>query len=468
MRRVFLFLVLIGMFVLPSLAPTAQGTQTYVVQPGDNLFRISLRFGVPLATMQQVNGIVNPNLIYVGQVLQIPAGGNPQPSVTPGGPRPTPGSQSTYTVKPGDTLSAIAARFGTTISAIAQANNIVNINLIFVGQVLVIPAGGVVPPVPTTVPPGPTAAPPGPVSGFGLGGQILGLSGNTQAAMHSAKMTWAKIQIAAGDGAGASFIAQAKTAGFKTLVSVVGDRNSVLDAGYQSNYAAFVGNLAADGANAIEVWNEENLDREWPTGQISPSSYVGLLSKAYTAIKAKNAGTLVIMGAPSPTGAAGAGGVTPNYWNDDVYYQGLAAAGAGSYADCVGVHYNEGIVSPNQTSGDPRDNYPTRYFSTMLNRALISFPGKSACFTELGYLSHPAGYPPLPAGFAWAANTTDNQQAQWLGEAVTRARGSGRVGLLIVFNVDFTGYGADPQAGYAIIRPGNMCIACGTLAAAAP
>ncbi|MBL8157863.1 MAG: hypothetical protein JNM70_27250, partial [Anaerolineae bacterium] len=123
---------------------------------------------------------------------------------------------------------------------------------------------------------------------------------------------------------------------------------------------------------------------------------------------------------------------------------------------------------PTQTSGDPRgDNYPTRYLPTMLARALQNFPGKAACFSELGYLS-PEGYGPLPGGFSWAANTTAQQQAQYLGQAVAYLRNSGKVRLMIVFNIDFTRYDDDPQAGYAIIRPGNVCIACATISAAMP
>jgi hypothetical protein len=50
--------------------------------------------------------------------------------------------------------------------------------------------------------------------------------------------------------------------------------------------------------------------------------------------------------------------------------------------------------------------------------------------------------------------------------AVTLARQSGRVRLMIVWNVDFTVYGGDPQAGFAIIRPDNTCRACVTMGAA--
>ncbi|MBX3084927.1 MAG: LysM peptidoglycan-binding domain-containing protein [Anaerolineae bacterium] len=468
MRRFLLALLLVCALAIPMSTMQAQGgggqQQQYVVQPGDNLFRISLRFGVPLATLQQVNGIANPNLIYVGQVLIIPTPGQPVPPTStpkPGQPTPTPvpGNPTIYVVQRGDTLSSIAARFGTTVQALAAANGIANPNLIYVGQQLTI-VGATTSPTPGNPTPGT------PLTGFALGGQIQDLNGNTQTVLKASKMTWVKRQLTSGDGNGPAIIQQAKSAGFKILLSVIGDKNRVLDPNYQNDYAAYVGNLAKSGADAIEVWNEMNIDREWPTGQINPASYVTLLSKAHAAIKANNGNTLVISGAPSPTGAEGAFGLS-KVWNDDRYYNGMAAAGAGRFADCIGIHYNEGIVSPNQTSGDPRDNYPTRYYATMLNRALAPFSGKPGCFTELGYLSG-QGYAALPAGFEWARNTTEAQQAQWLGEAVTRSRTSGRVLLVIVFNIDFTTYGADPQAGFAIIRPQNRCIACNYLASAMP
>jgi hypothetical protein len=99
----------------------------------------------------------------------------------------------------------------------------------------------------------------------------------------------------------------------------------------------------------------------------------------------------------------------------------------------------------------------------MLNRAMAPFGGKQACFTELGYLS-PDGYGTLPGNFAWGQNTSIAEQAQWLAEAAVQSASSGRVRLMIVFNVDFTLWGADPQAGYAIIRKDGTCPACNALA----
>jgi LysM repeat protein len=52
--------------------PTTTGGRTYVVQAGDNLFRIALRFGTTWPVLAAANSLANPNLIYAGQVLVIP------------------------------------------------------------------------------------------------------------------------------------------------------------------------------------------------------------------------------------------------------------------------------------------------------------------------------------------------------------------------------------------------------------
>jgi hypothetical protein len=310
---------------------------------------------------------------------------------------------------------------------------------------------------------------PAPVTGsavsgsFEIGGQVTGLYPNTRNALQAAKMKWVKLQLAVGQ-SGSGLISEAHGAGYKILFSVIGDKSQVMNASYQDTYASFVAGLASSGADGIEIWNEMNIDREWPAGQINGANYVPLLAKAYNAIKAANPNTLVITGALAPTGFFGAAGCTDQGCNDDTYTQQMAQAGAGNYADCIGVHYNEGIISPQQSSGDPRGGYPTYYFGTMLSRAIGPFGGKQACFTELGYLS-PEGYGALPGGFAWAADTSVQEQATWLAQAAVSAASSGRVRLMIVFNVDFSAFGgSDPQGGYAIIRPGGSCPACQALA----
>lgn len=121
-------------------------SSTYTVQVGDTLSRIALRFNTTVATLVQLNGITNPNIIRVGQVLNIPAGtgGAVTPSAPaqpqePSQPQEQPAQPQTHTVVAGENLYRIALRYGVTLQALADANGIANVNRIFAGQVLVIP-----------------------------------------------------------------------------------------------------------------------------------------------------------------------------------------------------------------------------------------------------------------------------------------------------------------------------------------
>lgn len=114
--------------------PVAGGTTTITVQRGDTLSRIALEYNTTVARLVELNNIANPNLIYAGQTLIVPSGETPQD--TDGN---STSGQTIYIVKAGDTLNQIAASFGTTARAIAVENNIRNINLIYIGQRLIIP-----------------------------------------------------------------------------------------------------------------------------------------------------------------------------------------------------------------------------------------------------------------------------------------------------------------------------------------
>jgi LysM repeat protein len=115
-------------------APTG-GSGVYVVQRGDTLSTIAARHQTNVQTLVQMNGLINPNLIVVGQRLAVPGG---QPANT--SPAPT-SSGTTYRVQSGDTLLAIAARFQVNMWDIVLANNIANPSMIYAGQSLVIPGG---------------------------------------------------------------------------------------------------------------------------------------------------------------------------------------------------------------------------------------------------------------------------------------------------------------------------------------
>ena len=108
----------------------------HIVQPGENLFRIALRYDTTVECLAEANHIINPWFIYVGQELVIPSAGNdPLPPYHDGPGAP----DGTYVVQPGDTLYSIAARFGTTVHALVVANNLPGPDMIYVGQILNVP-----------------------------------------------------------------------------------------------------------------------------------------------------------------------------------------------------------------------------------------------------------------------------------------------------------------------------------------
>ena len=110
--------------------PGVQGgeTVTHVVQAGENLFRISLKYNTTVEAIAAANNIINPSLVYSGQELTIIKG-----SMAPGG------SVRYHVVQPGESLWSIAMRYNTTPWNIAAYNGISNINFIYAGRTLRIP-----------------------------------------------------------------------------------------------------------------------------------------------------------------------------------------------------------------------------------------------------------------------------------------------------------------------------------------
>lgn len=126
-----------------TVAPQPGADCVHQVQAGENLFRISLRYGVDVFELARYNSLPNMNLIVVGQSITIPGCG------TTGQVPSQPGIPSTgtgvcgplYTVQQGDTLFKISLRCGVPVMSIAAANGISNINLILINQQLTIPPG---------------------------------------------------------------------------------------------------------------------------------------------------------------------------------------------------------------------------------------------------------------------------------------------------------------------------------------
>jgi LysM repeat protein len=134
-------IVLTAAIAAPTILPgTASAAPTrdsvHIVQRGETLSGIAARYGMNMWTLARMNGIANPSRIYVGQRLLIPCT------------RPT---GRVHVVRPGETLTHIALRYGVNAWTIARANGITNLNVVYVGQRLTIP--GAPPPPPPPKPP---------------------------------------------------------------------------------------------------------------------------------------------------------------------------------------------------------------------------------------------------------------------------------------------------------------------------
>ncbi len=298
---------------------------------------------------------------------------------------------------------------------------------------------------------------------FELGGHVNDLAHITQ--MKGAGMTWVRTE-ASGLNLPADFIKEAKAKGMKVLVTAIGDRARVMDEAYRAEWTQHLGQIAAAGADAIEVWSGPNYEADWPTGNINGASYTALLKQAYDAIKQANPNTLVISGGLAQTAGAYSGGCDERGCDEMAFLGQMMAAGAKDAMDCIGVHYTNGIEAPSTVG----NNHYSMYFTPLWNAYYGAFNGaKPVCFTALGYVTAEGFNGGMPASYAFAAGNTLKNHAQWLAEAVRLAKASEKVRLAMVWNVDSTlwrgGDDGDPQAGYAMIRPDGTCPACETLSA---
>ena len=162
-RRILRQVVTVAAIVICVLSWQAAHAENLIhtVQPGENLFRIGLKYGVSWVAIMNANGLADTT-IYVGQQLIIPGvdatptDALPLPTETPApppAPTPVPVAETpappaevatgtaTYIVQTGDTLFQIAASHGVSVDELAAANNIYDPALIYAGQTLFIPGG---------------------------------------------------------------------------------------------------------------------------------------------------------------------------------------------------------------------------------------------------------------------------------------------------------------------------------------
>ena len=211
---------------------------------------------------------------------------------------------------------------------------------------------------------------------------------------------------------------------------------------------------------AYEIWNEQNLLREWHGQPLSAAKYMEMLKGAYQTIKAIDPNAIVVSGAPTPTGVND--GVTAI--DDRLYLQQMYKHGLKYYCDAIGVHPSGFANSPDAkfpSGNDPNrgfDDHPSFFFRNTLedyhNIIVANGDNKRLWATEFGWATvDQLGCGPAP-GYEFATDINEQQQADYIVRAFQRAKSYGWCGVMFLWNLNFAPVAGpcDEKAAYSILR----------------
>jgi hypothetical protein len=303
--------------------------------------------------------------------------------------------------------------------------------------------------------------------------QVVGLVKNAGFNWIKHQVEWSVVEPAPGEydwGELDAIVNTANDAGLKVLLSVShappfyrSDASGLMpadNATYQSLMEAVASRYRGK-VYAYELWNEENLDRETGPGNVNPANYLELLKAGHTGVKSADPGALVLLGAPSPTGAN-----IPGVAMDDVeYLNALYAINDGEvrqYFDALGAHPSGFSIPPDCMPDTPECSLSGRFnehpsffafFRVGQYRDLMVQNGdgdKSIWFTEFGYGSTDLAVP----GYEYSTAISEEEQGQFLVRAFQKARDLGYIGGMIVWNLNYqlAVPKTDEKWGFGLIR----------------
>lgn len=314
---------------------------------------------------------------------------------------------------------------------------------------------------------------------MGYGVQLHAPGGDQQAIdmAKQAGFTWIKQQIewknyeaekgAYGFGELDNLVNQANGSGIKVLFSVVKApgwaRPGNTDFGVEGppanpgDYADFLRAMSAHfkgRVQAYELWNEQNLHYEWGNEPLSASRYVQLLCAGYSAIKSQDPAAIVISGALTPTGVNDGSRAI----DDVVYLRQMVSAGLNRCANGIGAHpsgfNNPPTVRAGYKDGNPNFKGHRSFFFRSTMEAYRAIVKKPIWITEFGWASvENLGVGPA-SGYEYAAQISEQQQAQYLVQAFQLAKSWGWVGGMFVWNLNFAPVSgpADEKAAFGLLR----------------
>jgi LysM repeat protein len=387
---------------IPSATPSPGNNTTYVVVRGDTLLRIALRYKTTISQLLALNNLRNPNVIYIGQKLNIPAGGASNQS-----PQPAAAGQNQANT------ASLARTFGYGIEV-----NLVNQDAAAVSSQLA----------------------------------ALGVKWVKQPIYwRDLEPVKGQIDFATLDNIVKNLRANNLTILFTVSTSPSWARTYTIENGPPDNladYAAFISALAKHFAGQVqsyEIWNEPNIRLEWSCSQpgapqMCKASYLELLKLSHTAVKTADPTALVISAGLAPTGFND--GV--NAINDRLFLKTLVASGLNTISDAAGVHPNGWANPPDALCciapvGVESHYQDSSFFfrNTLEDYRQILVAGKDANFplwvTKFGWGSSEDTDPPSQDN-VFLTYTSLAEQAVYAPRGFQLAASLGYVGPMFLYN----------------------------------
>jgi len=474
----------------------------YTVQDGDTWASIALRFGVAQNDVWKANGVVNPGQLASGQRLYIPNGDAVSLDT----------STLIFEVKQSTSVQRAALSSGNALINLLAFNGLSN-SALALGQTLYAPdrrddiqvaAATPEPTTPPTPEPAPTTEetqeadnepvdiPEGALlrSHIGVQGhfliddtrreRLLDLAAyNIEFGWVKQQVPWDQIEYGPDQYSDVmldsldKFVDDAFNRKVNIMLSIVKApdwaRSTTEEDGPPINYedyndfVKFIVLRYKGKIDAIEIWNEPNLGREWRGGTLNGAEYVRLLAGAYNTIKTvyPEGNITVISAGLAPTGVND--GVTAV--DDRTYFRQMYEAGVQNWADAIGIHpYGWGNPPWTRCCGDwggapTHNNDPTFFFLNTIEdyRAIQEEFGdgnRKLWATEFGWGTMDGLDRPIPEDSPFFAYVDQGKQADYIVEAFRMGQDMDFMGPMILWNLNIAIFqGSDnSQSGYSILE----------------
>lgn len=497
-RLVLLMLALAAILTLCPAQPHANAmslpqAEFHRVRKGDSWASIAAYYVVPVEAIWRANGITNPSLLEKGQRIFIPSVG-----------RGARGEVLQFEITQQTSLWLAALRSGNLLSSLLTLNGLSSPAEAYGQRIWApdrrhkIPMAGdadIPTPQPTAIPPIPSPTPPQVQEGALLRSK-LGIQGHflvddqqraylLDMVAYDLGFGWVKQQVkwdefeyAPGKYSDVMvealdlFVDDAFNRNLRVMLSVAKApdwaRSTTEEDGPPVDYNAyyefikFLVQRYKFKLNAIEIWNEPNLGREWRGAPLSGSEYVRLLAGAYQTVKsAYPEGNIVVVSAGlAPTGIND--GI--NAVDDRTYLRQMYQAGLANYADAIGIHpYSWGNPPWTRCCGNwggapSHNDHPTFFFLNTIEdyRAIQAEYGDTArqlWATEFGWGTMDGLNRPIPPEAPFFNYVNQDQQAQYILEAYRMGQSWDFMGPMFLWNLNISTLpdGDDNQSGYSIL-----------------